>query len=97
MDSARATAGPGGSTAVVRRAGRRGASTADDDGTAVNFFFMHKPPGLRVRCQAAAGRCDELRTRMVTMIERLPVREVLPADPTMISIVPVRGRFEGLW
>lgn len=50
-----------------------------DDGTAVNFFFMHKPPGLRVRFQAAAGRRDELRARMVTLVERLPVREVRPA------------------
>lgn len=50
-----------------------------DGGTAVNFFFMHKPPGLRVRFQAAAGQSDELRTRVVTMSERLPVREVLPA------------------
>lgn len=49
-----------------------------DEGTAVNFFFMHKPPGLRVRFQAATGRCGELRRRVMTMAKRLPVREVLP-------------------
>ncbi|MGH3911952.1 MAG: thiopeptide-type bacteriocin biosynthesis protein [Pseudonocardiaceae bacterium] len=50
-----------------------------DEGTAVNFFFLHKPPGLRVRFQAAAGRYDELRVRVGTMAQRLPIRQALPA------------------
>lgn len=50
-----------------------------NEGTAVNFFFMHKPPGLRVRFQAAAGQRDKLRVRTMAMAQRLPVREVRPA------------------
>lgn len=49
-----------------------------DEAVAVNFFFMHKPPGMRVRFQAVTGRQDELRQRLMTMVESLPVRGVRP-------------------
>ncbi|MEV7287708.1 thiopeptide-type bacteriocin biosynthesis protein [Streptomyces sp. NPDC093252] len=35
-------------------------------GAAVNFFFMHKPPGMRVRFQASAPRTTEELHRRVT-------------------------------
>ncbi|MCP2258759.1 thiopeptide-type bacteriocin biosynthesis domain-containing protein [Streptoalloteichus tenebrarius] len=54
-----------------------------DHGLAVNFFFMHKPPGLRVRFQAAPGRFPELRRRVLGWAEELRARgtaqTVLPA------------------
>ncbi|MET9324137.1 thiopeptide-type bacteriocin biosynthesis protein [Streptomyces sp. NPDC003038] len=37
-----------------------------DEGLARNFFFMHKPPGLRVRFQACTGEREALRARVET-------------------------------
>ncbi|SHG43715.1 thiopeptide-type bacteriocin biosynthesis protein [Streptoalloteichus hindustanus] len=54
-----------------------------DHGLAVNFFFMHKPPGLRLRFQAAPGRFTELHRRVLGWAEELRARgtaqTVLPA------------------
>ncbi|GGM33213.1 hypothetical protein GCM10012275_00850 [Longimycelium tulufanense] len=54
-----------------------------DRGLATNFFFMHKPPGLRVRFQAAPDRYEETRRRILGWSEELRghsgVATVLPA------------------
>ncbi|WP_447002275.1 thiopeptide-type bacteriocin biosynthesis protein [Saccharothrix isguenensis] len=53
------------------------------DGGATGFFFMHKPPGLRVRFQAPPGGREALAARVLSWADGLTAggvtREVVPA------------------
>lgn len=42
-----------------------------DEQVATNFFFMHKPPGLRIRFEAAPGQHQPLHDALHTRLDRL--------------------------
>ncbi|HVB43864.1 MAG TPA: thiopeptide-type bacteriocin biosynthesis protein [Streptosporangiaceae bacterium] len=60
---------PGHGTAVHARL-RALAARLLDDGAVLNFFYMHKPPGLRIRFEVVPGRRDELADRIEDELSR---------------------------
>ncbi|GAB1339645.1 hypothetical protein ACE1SV_62350 [Streptomyces sp. E-15] len=74
----------------VRSPYRRLATAADEllgSGQARDFFFMHKPPGLRVRFRAAEpGRAPELRAALL--------RRLAPGQEEDARTRPVAGVYE---